>query len=404
MHPLVLVVATGMELAAGGRLELSGGKLPVNAALPSQNSFVSALTPSAGIRALRERHSETLVYYPRLFYRTGAHFKRPLLLHRLRATEQFAISRRLTLTSNASGTYGETGYSGLAFVIGQGQTTPVSSTIIRSASAKGQVDLSQQIDRRTTLGYSAVGGYLTRLGAVAGQQTIPTQGNVGLGFQVGRFVTKRDSLSFPLNFGYTAFASGGEFITLSGQAGWERQMSRRTSVTLFGGAMYGRQSPRAGGKTISQWIPFSNATVESVLQDTGYRLSIQGSTGIQGVYNRVLGVLQPRATVQTSLSYSVDRWQAALNGSFYTIATTKPRNLPSGSTATAASSAQTMMSAELPITYSLSPAVSVSFGARLSARAPHLSQRFRLFRREYRGFVSIQGYWGTGADVPNWVQ
>ena len=129
------------------------------------------------------------------------------------------------------------------------------------------------------------------------------------------------------------------------------------------------------------------------------------AAGVIGFFDPVRATLQPRAGAQAGLAadFVPQRVSVGLSGSFYTAATSTPREGSVTADGTRNQVMESVLSVRAPITYRISPLFYLEAGGLVTARAPHvLAEEFELQQIETWAYVAFTALFSTDKQPFAW--
>ena len=428
-----------VEAAAGADGEVAAGRAPIDLVGPEKNSVTFTLTPGAAVRVRSLTDTLTLAYTPRIFYRVpnSLEVSRPLVLHQVSLDHTVELSRRLTVASSAGLSVGEIDYTASSLVFAPGSSA-VRSSVADIVRAEGQTGFKLEVTRRLRWTVDASAEYTTPIGDSGTITGLPDGTPLPEGVSLGALpesaqfsarsslsyaVTRTDRLAANGEITYQWFPDTGRFLLFSPDISWDKNISRRTTMTLRGGVAYvvTLETPEGAEDQANAFGGTGGFQMTTMLYKTR-KTSLNGSfnASLDWFFDPVAGTSQPRAGVDIGTDLLIGReWQISPSASFYAVLrddnpTTlgvPPIQTPGGTDApipidaVVIDSDNTVLRAEIPFRYALTRSVSFTFGTRASLRGNSITQDgFKLDQRtEYWVFAGLTVRFAAGRDYGSWL-
>ncbi len=410
-----------VDVAAGGRTEVRGGVAPLYpGASTSRPMAAVALTPAFAFRLASPRWSVLLRYHPRLFWRfpNRLDLDRPLVLHQASGSYGHALTRRWSLNVDTNAAIGEVDYTALGLVFPGVQSTLPNTGVLSYANISAMGWLGVQLARRHRLRFGGGGGRSGPLDyvdtssdpedGVPDRAVIPTQvrGNAAVEYMYA--ASRRDDVQATGGITSIDFSTSQHYLVSSIVLGWAHRFSRTTDGVLRGGTWVVQLLESRDDEPLKNpVIPVADIGVRSQLHGS-QRVRLSGTAGasMTGYVDPIFALVEPRAggTLGLALEFPPD-WTARVEATMYTAATARPRTAPALSPAgVAVLFDQTLFAASLPITWEFAKFAALEFGARFTARAPHLrADNWELHRVEAWGYAALIVMFGTDGRGLDWV-
>jgi hypothetical protein len=358
------------EVQVGARAEVQGGQAPLLAGQASESTARSTLQPEAGL-ALRWRLGQSRLHYgPRLTYRAPnpAGTDDALVMHLLGAEHESRLARGVRAFGEASSSFGDVDYATLSQSLEQSQSTLPAVTRLWTIGGGAAVEV--RAIRRWTL--------QTRLGAThqrplddgatapAAGATLSRSTNVELSETARHALTRRDDLTLRLGASDQRLSSGLHVLAIEPGVGWQRRLSRAQTLELGGGVVVVHALGLPAGAGAPEVVsPVATAALGSRHRPgRGLLVDTSVSLGATWFLDPVLvtGLTRGVASASISATYRTNLTVAASAQ----VATTVSRAPLPGEPD------ETLVRAELPVRYRVSPHLAVEVGGRYSDRGRHL--------------------------------
>lgn len=430
--------ANVVEAAVGADGEVAAGRAPVDITGPEENSLTFTLVPGAGLQLRSSTQRLALSYTPRIFYRlpNALNVDRPLLLHQVAAAQQLELDRRTTWTNTAQLSVGEVDYTATGVVFDPRVSSVVRTSVADIFRVEAQSGLRRDLSRRVRLSLDLYGEYTTPTGdspAVApvdpgmppaGEpppdlgvvgDAIPESAQISTRVALGYEMSRYDSLTAAGDVTYQWFPDTGRYLMLAPDVSWDTRLDQRTSLGVSAGIAYvvalevtpGTDDSNSFGGTGS----FRISSV--VYKSRNLTATTNAGASLDWFFDPLAGTSQPRAGVDVGTNIEIGRdWLIGPNASFYTLllgGQDSPRVDTDGDgvpdiDANFRSDA-TILRAEIPVRYALTPFASINFGVRAALRGRELNREdFRLGEQyEVWAFLGLTLRLGTSHDDGAWL-
>ena len=442
--------ASVVEGAVGADGEVAAGRAPVALTGPEESALTFTVTPGVALRLRGASDTLALSYTPRIFYRlpNELDLNRPLVLHQVALTEQSEIGRRVNWASAAQLSIGELDYTASGAVFGQSTPAgaapgapagaPASSVLRTSVAdilrAEGQTGLKIDLSRRLSMSLDVSGEYTTPLGentavpidtgapvppgepppelTVVGP-AVPESAQISTAAGFSYDVSRYDHLGAAAEVTYQWFPDTGIYLSLNPEVSWQTQLSQRTTFDVSAGFAYvitleanpGFDDDNSIGGTGS----FNLSSVAH--KSRNVRVSTSVGASLDWYFDPLAGTSQPRAGVDVGTNIEIGRdWFINPNAAFYAtiregreaVMGTDAEGNPVG---IAVYPDATMLRAELPFSYNLSRAMSLSFGGRATLRGRALTDEGFSMTEQYEfwAFLGLTVRFATGHEDPSWL-
>ncbi len=390
---LLLAIA---ELQVGARAELRGGEAPPLAGQAPESAARSTVQPEAGL-AVRSHAGQTRLHYgPRLTYRAPSHMgaEQPLVMHFLGAEHEQRLERGARVLGEVSTSFGDVDYTGLSQTLGPSQSTL--PTLTRLLTLGGSTALEVRELRRWIL-VSRLGATHQRpldesgaapvAGVALSQSTL-----VDLSQTARHALSRRDELTLAAGLSDQRLSSGLHVLAVEPGAGWHRRLTRTHTLELRGGVVLAHAIAHpagTGAPTVAS--PVGHAGLVSRMRPArGLVVDSEVSAAATWFLDPVLVTSLTRGTVSASISATFRR---AL-----TVAASAQLATSLSLTPQPGHPDETLVRAEIPVRYRVSPRFSVEVGGRYSDRGQHLlASAVNLHQREL--WLYLQLVAGTHARV-----
>jgi hypothetical protein len=376
-----------VDVEGGAVVQMQGGRAPVTPGTEPVASFATILTPN-GRLLVRNRwraSAFSLEYAPRFLLRWPnlAGLRRPLVLHQALLGWAAAMSERWDLSVAGRADVGEIDYTASQIVFGDMQGALPETQVIQFAQTSGSLAFTGRLAPRHSLAIAPMVTYSAPLREqpdasdpnVAVTSLLPTTLNTSLGLAHGWVAAPRDTLTTTVSGGYVDFYERGAQATGTAELAWRRRLTRRLDSTLAAGAFAAEavREPNAGIELqqTSPIFPTGRAMlVGRVYNRARVRLTTELSVASLAYYDTISGQIVPNAGTTLGLTaFLVPRWTIGARGSFYTVTTREPREFEGTD---AVNIADTIVTAQTPVSYLIDDNLMVEFGTLFSARGPHL--------------------------------
>jgi hypothetical protein len=401
-----------VDVEGGAIAQVQAGRAPRTPGEEPVPSVATILTPN-GRLLVRNRWNTsafTLEYMPRLLFRwpnlTG--LRRPLLLNQVLVGWAVAMSQRWDMSVNGRADVGEIDYTASQIVFGDMQGALPEAEVIQFVQANGGVTFQGQLSQRHTLGIAPTVSYSAPLREqpdasdpnVAITSILPTTLNTSLGLSHGYVATPRDTITTTVSGGYVDFSERGAQATGTAELAWRRRITRRLDGTLAGGAFVAQpvREPNAGldFDQRSPILPTGRALLLGrVYNRARLRVTVDAQVASLAYYDTISGQIVPTAGTNVGVTaFLPPRWTMGVRGSFYTVTTREPRVF--GDDMDAVNIADTIVTAQTPVSYLIDDNLMIEFGTLFSARGPHVrAPGFRMQQLAAWAYVAFRFQFST---------
>lgn len=400
-----------VDVEGGAVVRLQAGRAPRTPGEEPVPSFATVITPNGRLLVRSRWHASafSLEYSPRLLFRWPnlAGLKRPLLLHQITAGWVAAMTERWDVSVGGRADVGEIDYTAAQIVFGDMQGALPEAQVIQFVQTSGTMAFQGWITPRHSLGIAPIVTYSAPLTEspsssdpnVAVTSLLPTTLNTSLGLSHGYMATPRDTVTTSVSGGYVDFHERGAQATGTAELAYRRRITRRLDGTLAGGAFVAEpvREPDADidFEQRSPILPTGRATLLGrVLNQARLRLTADLSVASLAYYDNISGQIVPTAGTALGLTaFLPPRWTMGVRGTFYTVTTREPRRF--GDT-DPVNIADTIVTAQTPVSYLIDDNLMLEFGTLFSARGPHLrTPGWRLQQLSIWAYVAFRFQFST---------
>jgi len=418
--------AQTVDVSGGVTVEVRGGRAPVTPSplATPRAGFMMIVQPNVDFSTVhRSRGSFLLGFAPRVQWRlpNRLEIKRPILLNEAYLRYAVGLTRRWSLSIDASGAVGEVDYTAFSLAFGEEQATTADVQVAQFGIAHASIDVvaipgprsrvsfGPRFDARIPYGRSASSsddedsmGEEMMMGT-GGLRTLPQQISGGFSATYEYALDWRDSLDVSAFPGVVDYDNELSFATVDARLGWGRRLTELwTSHIDFGvfvAHMFRRPDPERDQMTAvrrqdpTRVFPVGSLDLAGRLWSGARGRHLEGNlgAGVIGFFDRVVQRVDPRAFVTLALNASLPpRWAVGVRGSMYTSATPDARP-PRQFGDDLVELPETVIQAQTPVTYEIDHQTRFEFGTILSVRGSHLdSNDFKFSMLETWAYCAIR--------------
>ena len=358
------------EVQVEARAELRGGEAPAFAGQAPESTARSTLQPEAGL-VLRAREGQTRLHYgPRLTLRapSPAGTEQPLVMHLAGVEHEQRLLRGVRGRAEVSTSFGDVDYAGLSQTLGPGQSTLPTLTRLLSLGGGASVEV-REVQRWILQTNVSVAhqrpldpGAPPSTGAALQQST-----SVGLAQSARHALTRREDVTLALGVSDQSLSSGLHLVAFEPGATLHRRLSRASTLELgLGVVIAGALARPAGAGEPAIASPVGLAGLRSRVRPArGVVLEGNASLAASWAVDPVLVTSLTRGTASAGVFATFHRdLRVGASAQFSTSVSRAP--LPGDPD-------ETVLRAEVPVRYRLSPLLAVEVGGRYSDRGHHLA-------------------------------
>lgn len=400
--------AQRVDVSGGITVELRGGRAPrvPSPLVKPEPAIMMIVQPNVDFSTVhRSRGSFTFGYAPRVQWRfpNRLSIKRPLLLNEAYLRYALGLTRRWTLSVDATGAVGEIDYTSLQVALGPEQAATPDIDVAQFGVAHAQVDFvtvpgprtrvsfGPRFDMRIPYGRSARAADESTTEMPTGLRQLPQQISGGFLATYEYALTWRDRVDVTALPGVVDYDGDLTFANVDARVGWGRSLTALWAGHVDFGVFaahalrFDREpsdAEAAGTEPVDRTRVFPVGSLELTgrLWSGARRRYLEGSLsgGVIGFFDRVAERVDPRGYVALALNASLPpRWAVGVRGSMYTAATLEPRRRRQVGPTTL-DLPETVIQAQTPVTYEIDHQTRFEFGTILSVRGSHFaSERFR---------------------------
>ncbi len=385
-HGLCALLLAIAEVQVGARAEVRGGEAPPLAGQAPEGTARSTLEPEAGLQVRTHGSRFRLHYGPRLTFRAPAlpGSEQPLLLHVLGAEAESRLSRGVRALGDAQTSFGDVDYASLGQTLGTSQGAL--PTITRLLTVGGGATVEVREVQRWIL--------QSRLAATHQRPLDSGTPMTGATLQDSTFIeasqsarhrlTRRNDLTLRASASDQRLSSGLDVLALSPEVSWQARLSRAHTLDVGGGVVFARAISRpAGAGQPDVASPVLHAALQSRTRPArGLALESEIGAAATWFLDPVLVTSLTRGTVGARVAATFRR-DLSVSASAQ-LATSLTQNPLPGEPD------ETVLRAELPVRYRISPSLTVEVGGRYSDRGRHLlASSIGLHQRELWAYAQL---------------
>lgn len=403
----LFLLQANSQIETGSRFESSTGVAPTGNNNSEQAQILLIATPLVNLRLFDHENDLQVASATRILWRPVPFpDSRPLFLETLTLTHEAHPSRRARWRLSLRATYGEEDYTSLSQQLANQAQLPMAPTIF---TATGSAETSWRSSRRTSLTFQLAALHQRAIGTSNNQNAtsnssqvvffLPTQTTVsatpGLSYALSRLsvltastaIAAYDVQKVPNSRLANAPLTGEmQVVTVQPQLGLLETLSRRHQLHWVLGLTYADEvrSPSAGvlvspsAAINTQPLPWHPVTPLALIElnsllsrSLAATVTSSASVGTNWYLDPILDTGTWRGAAQVGVNASLHkRWSIGARAAFSTDIT-GPAIINTSTGAFYPD--ETILSAEIPMTYRWNNLLIADFGARYVARAPHLS-------------------------------
>jgi hypothetical protein len=202
-------------------------------------------------------------------------------------------------------------------------------------------------------------------------------------------LTRLDDAELPVSVEHHALDAA-ELVAVSGEGGWRRRVSRRTSVATAIGALHAEPVAERGERSL---LPTARASVAHALRrERAVRWDAQATLSLRAALDVLRVEYRPMAGIEAATELGLlPNWTVAVRAALYTAAT---------ATALGTGEPETTFTAQAPVTFAVTPEFTFETGVRTGWRAPHWSERFQAQQLQVWVYAAVTARFGSKGARP----
>jgi len=373
------------------RAEVDAGVAPEAPTEPTKPSMIIDLRPAAGARFTTPRSTLDVMVLPRFFLQTPnpTNTERPLMLVRADSAHRYEVSPQFAWQSYLGVYAGEVNYTNQALITNTAVARNLDQAVVSAANVEGRTGFVWQTSAVTSLTLMGLAQYTAPLTERSKINLPPT---TVLGFEIadGWQTSVVNRFQFPLRMRRYYVKAGIDTIQLETGVDDRLSLSERDVLSTSVGISYSDAEQQN-----ARFLPTASVALERVIY----------STRAAAVTNRIAASVTSAYDPTNAQVYPIGGLQAVVGGqlgtswrpyaavdAFTTLTNKGVTNttiIDETGRATGVRSQDSRFSAVMALGYRLNTEFTLEVGARASAFAPNLNERFGLFDYQLFGFVAL---------------